>query len=497
MPFSSVPAAPLKRGALFDIRPIALVVGALLAMLGAAMLIPLLVDLGAGEEKWTVFLVSALTTAGTGGFLFLATRGSGGKLNTRQAFTMTVTVWIALSAFGALPFYWSGAVPTFTDAFFESISGLTTTGATVMTGLSEKQPGILLWRGILQWLGGLGIIVMAVSVLPMLQIGGMQLFKVEAFETPEKILPRATQISGFMTLIFLNLTGVCFLAYLFAGMEVLDAVVHAMTTVATGGFSNHDESLGYFNSASIDMIATTFMIIGSLPFLLYVQAVQGKAMPLLTDSQVRTFFVVLVGAIFTAWMIEQAYGVRGGVEALRFAAVNVTSILTGTGYATTAYDGWGPAAVAFFFFLMFLGGCAGSTSCGIKIFRFQVLFENVRQHVNRVLYPHGIFTPRFNGRPISDDVTSAVLSFFFLYIFTFALSACALALTGLDTLTALSGAGSAISNVGPGLGALIGPAGNYEPLNDAAKWILALTMLIGRLELFTVLVLLSPRFWRI
>ncbi|MEM9733620.1 MAG: TrkH family potassium uptake protein [Pseudomonadota bacterium] len=497
MPLASIPAKPLKRSALFDIRPIALVVGALLIMLGAAMLIPLLVDLAAGEENWSVFLVSALTTACTGGFLFLATRGSGGKLNTRQAFTMTVIVWIVLSSFGALPFYWSGAVPTFTDAFFESISGLTTTGATVMTGLAEKPPGILLWRGILQWLGGLGIIVMAVSVLPMLQIGGMQLFKVEAFETPEKILPRATQISGFMTLIFLNLTGLCFLAYLFAGMDVLDAVVHAMTTVATGGFSNHDASLGHFDSASIDIIATTFMIIGSLPFLLYVQAVRGKAMPLLTDSQVRTFFVVLGGAVFTAWMIEQAYGVRSGLEALRFAAVNVTSILTGTGYATTAYDGWGPAAVAFFFFLMFIGGCAGSTSCGIKIFRFQVLFENVRQHVNRVLYPHGIFTPRFNGRPISDDVTSAVLSFFFLYIFTFALSACALALTGLDTLTALSGAGSAISNVGPGLGALIGPAGNYEPLNDAAKWILALTMLIGRLELFTVLVLLSPRFWRI
>lgn len=497
MAFSSIPAAPLKRSSLFDIRPIGLVVGALLAMLGTAMVLPLLVDLAAGHEDWSVFALAALTTSGTGGFLFLATRGSGGGLNTRQAFSMTVIVWVALSAFGALPFYWSGVVPSFTDAFFESISGLTTTGATVMLGLSDMPPGILLWRGILQWLGGLGIIVMAVSVLPMLQIGGMQLFKVEAFETPEKILPRATQISGFMTLIFLNLTGACFLAYLFAGMDVLDAVVHAMTTVATGGFSNHDESLGYFNSAPIDMIATTFMIIGSLPFLLYVQALQGKTMPLFADSQVRTFFMVLLAAIFTAWMIEQAYGVRSGVDALRFATVNITSILTGTGYATTAYDGWGPAAVAFFFFLMFIGGCAGSTSCGIKIFRFQVLFQNVRQHVNRVLYPHGVFTPKFNGRPISDGVTSAVMSFFFLYLFTFALSACALALTGLDTLTALSGAGSAISNVGPGLGAVIGPAGNYEPLNDAAKWILALTMLIGRLELFTVLVLLSPRFWRI
>lgn len=481
----------------FDLRPIALVTGVLLVMLGAAMAIPALVDLGSNHPNWSVFFAASLTTMATGALLFLATRGTGGKLSGRQAFLMTVIVWVTLSAFGALPFLWSGLVPGFTDAFFESISGLTTTGATVMSGLDTMPPGILIWRGILQWLGGLGIIVMAVSVLPMLQIGGMQLFKVEAFETPEKILPRATQISGFITLIFLNLTGLCFLAYLFAGMNLLDATVHAMTTVATGGFSNHDLSLGYFDNPRIDMIATVFMIIGSLPFLLYVQALQGKFGPLWTDGQVRAFFLTLAALILLAWIIEETQGIRVGADALRFAMVNITSILTGTGYATTAYDGWGPVAVALFFFVMFIGGCAGSTSCGIKIFRFQVLFQNVRQHIARVLYPHGVFTQKFNGRPISDDVTSAVLSFFFLYLLTFAVSAGLLSLTGLDPLTALSGAGSAISNVGPGLGALIGPSGNYQMLPDAAKWILSVTMLLGRLELFTVLVLLSPRFWRV
>ncbi|MEL6947802.1 MAG: potassium transporter TrkG, partial [Pseudomonadota bacterium] len=235
---------------------------------------------------------------------------------------------------------------------------------------------------------------------------------------------------------------------------------------------------------------------GSLPFLLYVQALQGRVLPLVRDSQVRTFLILLALFIIFAWTVEEAYGVRAGVDAMRFAMVNVTSILTGTGYATTAYDGWGTAAVAFFFFIMFIGGCAGSTSCGIKIFRFQVLVQNLRQHIAQVLYPNGIFTQRFNKRPIEEGVTAAVMSFFFLYLLTFAVSAMALSIVGLDPVTALSGAGSAISNVGPGLGAIIGPSGTYAPLPAEAKWILALTMLIGRLELFTVLVLLSPRFWR-
>ncbi|MGI9355790.1 MAG: TrkH family potassium uptake protein [Rhizobiaceae bacterium] len=481
----------------FDLRPIILVIGVLLVFLGAAMLVPALVDEAATPRSSGPIFVSSLVTMTVGAFMFLATRGASSGLTTRQAFLMTVLVWVSLSFFGALPFYWSGVTPTFTDAFFEAISGLTTTGATVILGLDTVQPGILLWRGILQWLGGLGIIVMAVSVLPMLQIGGMQLFKVEAFETSDKILPRARQISGFMTLIFLNLTALCMLAYLMAGMNVLDAAVHAMTTVATGGFSNHDASLGHFDSAAIDTIAITFMVIGSLPFLLYVQALQGQMGPLFRDGQVRTFLALLAVLILAAFFIETASGVREGTNALRFAAVNVTSILTGTGYATTAYDGWGSVAVALFFFIMFIGGCAGSTSCGIKIFRFQVLFQNLRQHLSQVLYPHGIFTQRFNGKPISDDVVSAVISFFFLYMLTFAISAMALSLVGVDPVTALSGAGSAISNVGPGLGAIIGPAGNYQTLPDAAKWILAATMLVGRLELFTVLVMLSPRFWQV
>ncbi len=479
-----------------DIRPILLVVGALLAILGCAMMIPALVDLIDGNDDWQAFVSAGALSLLIGLGFFGSARGIPKGMSTRQAFVMTVTAWVALSGFGALPIYWSGIVPSYTDAFFESISGLTTTGATVITGLDTAPIGILFWRGLLEWLGGLGIIVMAVAVLPMLQIGGMQIFKVEAFETPDKILPRATQISSSITLVFIAITGICAASYMLAGMAALDAVIHAMTTVATGGFSTKDGSIGYFDSISIELTAIAFMIIGSIPFLLYVQAVQGRVMPLWRDSQVRVFLSLLLVLVLIAWGIEQANAVRGGGDALRHALFNVTSIMTGTGYASTDYGLWGPGAVAFFFVIMFIGGCAGSTSCGIKIFRFQVLFQDMRQHVNKIVYPNGVFVKKFNGRRLPDRVSSAVLSFFFLYLVIFALTAVALSLTGLDMLTALSGAGSAISNVGPGLGDVIGPASTYKGLNDAAKWILSAAMLVGRLELFTVLVLFVPSFWR-
>ncbi|MCP4316635.1 MAG: TrkH family potassium uptake protein [Hyphomicrobiales bacterium] len=473
-----------------------LVAGILIATLGLAMLVPAVVDLAANNSDWVVFVASSLLTTLVGLSLFAATRGTPRGLSTRQALLMTSVSWIALVAFGALPFVWSGIVPTYTDAFFESMSGLTTTGATVITGLDNAPPGILFWRGLLQWLGGLGIIVMAIAVLPMLQIGGMQLFKAEAFDTAEKILPRATQISSSITLVFIGFTLACWILFLAAGMPANDAIIHAMTTVATGGFSTKDNSIGYFNSAAIDWITIVFMILGSIPFILYVQMLQGRLWPVFRDSQVRVFLGLLVIATIIAWLMAHLGEYHVGLDGLRYAAFNVVSITTGTGYATTDYGIWGPHAISFFFVIMFIGGCAGSTSCGIKIFRFQVLFEAIRQHINQVMYPHGIFRPKFNGRPIDQRVIASVMSFMFLYVISFGVIAFALILTGLDTTTALSGAGSAISNVGPGLGTVIGPAGNYASLNDTAKWTLAAGMLLGRLELFTIMVLLLPRFWR-
>ncbi len=482
---------------MIDHRPILLIIGVLLATLGSAMMVPALVDLAAGNPDWRIFTASALMTMMVGVSLWATARGAQMVLGLREAFIMTVAAWMVLAAFGALPIYLSGVVPSYTDAFFESMSGITTTGATVITDLDGSPPGILFWRCLLQWLGGLGIIFMAIAVMPMLQVGGMQFFKTEGFDAADKILPRATQISGVMTLIFISMTTACAFAYAAAGMPLFDAVSHAMTTVATGGYSTKNASLGHFDSAAIDWIAIVFMCLGSLPFLLYIKTFQSRSTALFTDSQVHTFFALLLFFTVVIWTYENVADIHPGAEGLRYAAFNVVSIMTGTGYATDDYHAWGTFSVSIFFMIMFIGGCTSSTSCGIKVFRFQIMFQDIRQHLNRIIYPNGVFVKSYNGRPLPDSVSAAVMSFFFLYLVSITGLAVLLSLTGLDDLTALSGAATAISNVGPGLGEIIGPAGNFSSLNDVAKWLLSAGMLLGRLELFTVLVLFLPKFWRV
>ena len=482
---------------MIDHRPILLIIGVLLATLGLAMMLPALVDLASANPDWRIFTVSSLLTTMVGVSLWATSRGAVMELGLREAFIMTSGAWVVLAAFGALPIYWSGVVPSYTDAFFESMSGITTTGATVISGLDNAPPGVLFWRCLLQWLGGLGIIFMAIAVMPMLQVGGMQFFKTEGFDAADKILPRATQISGVMTLIFISITTACAFAYAAAGMTLFDAVSHAMTTVATGGYSTKDGSIGHFDSVAIDWIAVIFMCLGSLPFLLYIKTLQGRSLALFKDSQVHTFFALLVLFTLVIWAYEGLIGVHRGAEGLRYAAFNVVSIMTGTGYATDDYNAWGTFSVSIFFMIMFIGGCTSSTSCGVKVFRFQIMFQDIRQHLNRIIYPNGIFVKTYNGRPLPDSVSAAVMSFFFLYLVSVTVLAVLLSLTGLDDLTALSGAATAISNVGPGLGKLIGPAGNFGELNEIAKWLLSAGMLLGRLELFTVLVLFMPKFWRV
>lgn len=480
---------------MINLRPIFLIVGLLLATLGGSMILPGIIDLISNNDDWEVFAFTGTLTFLIGFGLYSGARGIPQVMTTRQAFVMTTVSWLALVFFGAIPYYLSNAVPTFTDAFFESMSGLTTTGSTVITNLENQPPGILLWRGIQQWLGGLGIIVMAVAVLPMLQVGGMQLFKIEAFDTAEKIMPRATQISGSLTLVFIVITAICAISYLLAGMGIRDATIHAMTTVATGGFSTRDASLGAFDSNAIDIIAIFFMILGSIPFILYVQALQGKPTKLFENSQVKVFLALLALFSFIAWSmhpLSDTDGMKSSIDAI----FNVTSIVTGTGYTTADYGAWAPGANALFFAIMFIGGCAGSTSCGIKVFRFQVMYEAIKQHLYHTFYPNGIFVMRFNRKPIDDNVSGAVMNFFAIYFLLFGLFAIALYMTGLDFLTAMSAAGTAISNVGPGLGPEIGPSSTFQNVNDTAKWILSIAMLTGRLELFTVLVLFLPRFWR-
>jgi trk system potassium uptake protein TrkH len=477
-------------------RPVLLVNGILLVTLATTMLIPALLDALVANPDWEVFLASAFVTGFAGGGLVLTTRGSAEDLNLRTAFLLTTTSWVVMPAFAALPFTFSELDLSYTDAFFEAMSGLTTTGATVIVGLDRAPPGILIWRSLLQWLGGVGIIVTAVAILPFLQVGGMQLFRLESSEASEKVLPRAAQIAGTVGVVYVVLTAACALMQWLAGMSSFEAAAHAMTTIATGGFSTSDSSIGHFDSIAVDVVTTSFMIIGSLPILLYYQVVRGRPLALWRDSQVRWFFFIVISAvvIMTVWQIANSNALPG--TALRYSAFNVVSIVTGTGYATADYGQWGSFAVTMFFFIMFIGGCAGSTSCGIKVFRFQVLYAAASTQMHRLLQPHGVFVAHFNRRPIPESVMSSVMSFFFLFALSFAALALALNMLGLDLITSISAAGSAISNVGPGLGDIIGPAGTYAPLPDAAKWLLAAGMLLGRLELFTVLVLFTRDFWR-
>ncbi|MEQ8733634.1 MAG: TrkH family potassium uptake protein [Rhodospirillaceae bacterium] len=479
-----------------DFRPVFLVIGLLLIILALGMGIPAIVDLSIGNPDWTAFATAGAFTLFVGTATVMTTRTGEVTLTLRQAFLLTTLSWIVLPAFASLPFMISDYRLNFTDAFFEAMSGITTTGATVITNLDAAPPGLLLWRGILQWLGGLGIIIMALTILPMLKVGGMQMFKVEGFEAQEKVLPRATQVAAALVIVFVFLTALWALFYWLAGMGTLDATVHAMTTIATGGYSNHDASMGYFDSGLIDALAIIGMVVGGIPFLLYVQVIRGRSSALWNDSQVRWFIstvITFVGLVTVYLVITDTYE---PVLALRFAAFNTVSVITGTGFATADFSLWGGFVLVVLFMLMFIGGCAGSTTCGIKVFRFQVLFEVARVQLRQLLEPHGVFTPYYNGRSIDESVAASVMGFFYLYALTVCVLGVALAALGLDFITAISGAASAVSNVGPGLGPIIGPAGTYATLPDAAKWLLALGMLLGRLELYTVLVLVLPRFWR-
>ncbi|ABF64668.1 cation transporter [Ruegeria sp. TM1040] len=481
---------------MLDLRPVGYVIGLLVVILGGTMVFPLLLDLYDGKGEWPVFLESALFCFLVGGVLALTcANGVGRGLSIRQTFLLTTLVWVVLPIFGALPLMLGATELSFTDAFFEAMSGLTTTGSTVISGLDDLPRGLLLWRGILQWLGGIGIIVVAMVFLPELRVGGMQIFKSEAFDTMGKILPRAQEIAKQISVIYLVLTLVCALVYTVLGMGLFDAVVHAMTTMSTGGFSNYDASFGTF-SGPAEYAAAIFMVVAALPFVRYVQMVNGKTLPLFQDSQVRAFMAtILLLVAITAGVLVTIFP-HHPEQAVREALFNIISIMSGTGYASVDYMAWGPFLIMIFFFIGLIGGCAGSTACSVKIFRYQLLFASIRVQVQRIRSPNGVFVPRYEGRPVTPDVLSSVISFFMFFVITLGIVAWALALTGLDFITAISGAATAVANIGPGLGDIIGPAGNFAPLNDTAKWILAIAMLIGRLELMAVYAILTVRFWR-
>lgn len=481
---------------MLDFRPIFYVLGLLLLILGSAMLAPTLLDLSLGSISWQGFALAAGVTVFAGGALVLTNRVGEVTLSIRQAFLLTAASWIGLSAFSALPFVFSELRLGYADAFFEAISGLTTTGSTVLVGLDEMPKGVLLWRALLQWIGGIGIIVMAVALLPFLSVGGMQLFRIESSDKSDKALPRIREIAGGIALVYLFLSGLCALLYWEAGMTGFEALAHAMTTVSTGGYSTSDGSLGHFDSSSIDWIGTIFMVSGALPFVLYIRMVRGEPLALWRNGQVRYLlgFLCLVALAMALWLSREQ-GMDYG-HALRLVAFNVASMVTTTGFATTDYGQWGSAASISFLLLIFVGGCTGSTSGGIKMMRFQILFQVMRRQFWRLFQPSVVFPLTYEGRPLTEEVLGSVMVFFFLFLASVAAGTLALTLLGLDFATSLSGAATVLANVGPGIGEVIGPAGNFASLPDAAKWLLSFGMLLGRLELFTVLVILTPGFWR-
>lgn len=481
---------------MIDLRPVGYIIGLLVGVLGLTMLVPFGADFLYGNPDAGNFALSAMITIVAGSLMALATANASLQtLTIQQTFLLTTLSWLVLPIFGALPFWLGEPNASYTDAFFEAMSGLTTTGSTVFTELDTLPEGTLLWRGLMQWFGGVGIIVVAMVFLPTLKVGGMQIFRSEGFDTIGKVLPRAAEIATSISVVYLVLTAACAVSYAAVGMGAFDAVVHSLTTVATGGFANYDNSFADFSDAT-EYVAAVFMVLASLPFIRYVQMLNGSTKPLFKDSQVWAFFgfwAILVLSI-TAY---RYYNVSGGVEGtFRQSLFNVTSILTGTGYASADYGLWGAFPVMMFFLMGLVGGCAGSTCCSIKIFRFQLLVAAIRSQIQKIHSPNGIFTPRYQGRRVGEDIMSSVTAFFVAFMLSLATLAVILGLLGLDAVTAISGAATALANVGPGLGDRIGPSGNFQGLPDAAKWVLSAAMLIGRLELMAVYVLFTAAFWR-
>jgi len=457
------------------------------------MFLPIIIQLIYSEIDSSFFGASIITII-FGTLFFLSNLDHDKKLNLQQAFLLTALSWLSIAIFGSLPFIFSNLNLSFTDSFFESMSGITTTGSTILSNLEITPKSILLWRAILQWLGGIGIIVMAITLMPIMNVGGMQLFKISSNDSSEKILPKSKEIALRLIYIYSSLTILCALTYWIFGMSIFDSLTHSMTTIATGGFSNYNESIGYFNSIPIEISSMLFIILGSLPFIVYIKFINGNKKIFTSDIQIRTFIKIILIAITILSIYLIFYdGTKFNLRSIFF---NVISILTGTGYVNAEFDGWGSFALVLFLALMFIGGCAGSTTCGIKIFRIQILYLFISNQLKKIIYPKGVFVMKYDKNVIDNKFISSIISFIYLYFVIFFILAALLSLTGLDFVTAISGAATSISNVGPGLGNIIGPNGNFSTLPDISKWILTLGMILGRLELFAILVLFLPSFWR-
>ena len=468
--------------------------GILQIILGISMIFPIIIQI-IFDELDSSFIGASLITIIFGTLFFLSNLDHDKKLSLQNAFLLTALSWLSIAVFSSLPFIFSNLNLSITDSFFESMSGITTTGSTIITDLNSSPKAILLWRALLQWLGGIGIIVMAITLMPIMNVGGMQLFKVSSSDTSEKILPKTKEITLRLILIYLILTFLCSFFYNICGMKFFDSLTHSMTTIATGGFSNYNESIGHFNNIKIEIISMIFIILGSIPFIAYIKFLSGKKNIFYTDTQIKSFIKIIFYSILILFIYLTIFNKSFSDVSLRSISFNVISILTGTGYVTQNFDDWGSFPLIYFLILMFIGGCAGSTACGIKIFRVQILYLFLKNQLKKIIYPRGIFVIKYDNNNVNEKFMASIIAFIYLYIIIFFIITAMLSLSGLDFTTSISGAATSISNVGPGLGELIGPNGNFSQLPDFSKWILSFGMILGRLELFAILVLFLPSFW--
>lgn len=464
--------------------------------LSAAMLIPAAVDLYYGNPDWQVFAFSALFTGGLGLAVMLATQGRAPTITARFGFLVVNLLWLTACAVGAVPLLASSLDLSFTDAVFEAVSGMTTTGATVITRLDDLPPGILIWRSLLQWFGGLGVIALGMFILPLLNVGGVSYFQIESSSMDDRPFARFSTYTTSLLAVYVALTMATAICYAAAGMTGFDAINHALTSISTAGFSTHDASMGYYDdNFAVLWVGTISMFIGALPFAILILFISRGRLDALTDPQIKVFVGYLVAFILAVTIYRRLTTDETFFDALTHSAFNFTSVITTTGYASGDYMTWGPFAAAAAFIATFLGGCSGSTTGGIKAYRFLIVFELLANGLRRLVYPNTVVTVRYGDRVVEDEVQRAVVLFVASFLVIWGIGTLILAATGLDIITSLSGMAATLTNVGPGIGDIVGPAGTYAPVPDFAKWVLSLAMLLGRLEILAVLVILSPVFW--
>ncbi|PJB83940.1 MAG: potassium transporter [Acidobacteria bacterium CG_4_9_14_3_um_filter_49_7] len=482
-----------------NLRLVARIVGALVLIIAAFMLIPAMIALAARDARTMVaFLVPVAVMTTVGGLVLVGTRNlKAPALTPRDGYLLVSVSWLTAAAFGALPFYLSGSMPTYTNAFFETMSGFTTTGASILTQIESLPKSLLFWRSLTHWLGGMGIVVLTVAVLPLLGIGGLQLIQAEApGPSVDRLTPRITETAKILWFLYLGFTLLEIAFLMFGGMNLFDATTHTFGTLATGGFSPKNASVGYYHSLYINGVITVFMLLAGMNFALHFKLLLGPRKPIFRDSELKAYLLIfLVATIVITVDLFQSGAFQSLSETVSHAAFQSASILTTTGYATTDFERWPFLSQTVLVFLMFIGGCSGSTGGGIKVIRIVTLLKQGLNEMKQLVHPRAVLTLKISGRSVKNSIIFAISGFFFLYVFLVLIVTLIVASAEYDILTSLTTALATIGNIGPGLG-LVGPAENYGFYPAWIKWVLSFAMMIGRLEIYTVMVLFTPAFWR-